>query len=78
VKSIDLYPLVGGTENHEVDVVENGLYVQNWAFDRHFRIDPLTSTLLGSFTLSNGILMDNHGSDYNPTINGEMNEEFPD
>ncbi len=65
-RTIDLYPIVGSVENYEVDVVGNELYVQNWVFDRYFRIDIETSTLLGSFALSDGILMDNHGSDYNP------------
>jgi DNA-binding beta-propeller fold protein YncE len=67
VKTIDLYPIVGSMQNYEVDVVGNELYVQNWELDRYFRIDPVTSALLGSFALSNGILMDNHGSDYNPS-----------
>lgn len=71
VKTIDLLPLVfdnpGNPGNHEVDVVGNELYVQNWILDRYFRIDPGTSTLIGSFALSDGILMDNHGSEYNPT-----------
>jgi len=66
VKTIIISPLIGGSQNNEVDVVGNELYVQNWEFDKYFRIDPVTSTLLGSFALSNGILMDNHGSDYNP------------
>jgi DNA-binding beta-propeller fold protein YncE len=71
VKTIIISPLIGGSQNNEVDVVGNELYVQNWEFDKYFRIDPVTSTLLGSFALSNGILMDNHGSDYNP-ITGRM------
>ena len=70
VKTIDLYPVIGNSNNHEVDVVGNELYVQNWELNRYFRINPVNSKLLGSFALTNGsnvILMDNHGSDYNPT-----------
>jgi len=67
VKTIDLYPLVGDYGSIEVDVVGNQLYVANWEQDKYFRIDPVTSSLLGSFSLGNGILMDNHGSEYNPT-----------
>lgn len=66
VKTIDLLPLVGDDGSIEVDVVDNQLYVANWIQDKYFRIDPVTGNLLGSFSLSNGILMDNHGSDYNP------------
>lgn len=67
VKIIELNPLVGDDGSIEVDVVGNQLYVANWIQDKYFRIDPITGNLLGSFSLSNGILMDNHGSEYNPT-----------
>ncbi len=67
VKTIDLLPLVGDDGSIEVDVVGNQLYVANWRQDKYFRIDPVTSAVLGSFSLGSGILMDNHGSEYNPT-----------
>jgi DNA-binding beta-propeller fold protein YncE len=67
VKSIDLSPLVGDDGSIEVDVVGNQLYVANWKQDKYFRIDPITEKLLGSFSLGNGILIDNHGSEYDPT-----------
>lgn len=67
VKAIDLNPLLGDDGAIEVDVVGNQLYVANWVQDKYFRIDPSTGNLLGSFALSGGILMDNHGSEYNPT-----------
>jgi len=66
VKTIDLNPLVGDNHSIEVDVVGNELFVANWFQDMYYRIDPVTGALLGSFSLSEGILMDNHGSEYNP------------
>ena len=53
VKTIDLNPLVGDNHSIEVDVVGDELYVANWVQDKYFRINPLTSGLLGSFSLSN-------------------------
>ena len=70
VKTIDLYSLVGNNGSIEVDVVGDELYVANWIQDHYYRIDPITETVLGSFSLSdgiNGINIDNHGSEYNPT-----------
>jgi hypothetical protein len=64
VKTIDLDPLVGNNQSIEVDVVGDELYVANWGQDLYYRIDPVTGTLLGSFSLGNGILIDNHGSEY--------------
>ena len=66
VKTINLVPLVGDDGSIEVDVVGNQLYVANWIQDKYFKIDPVTEEVVDSFSLSNGILMDNHGSDYNP------------
>jgi hypothetical protein len=43
------------------------LYVANWVQDKFYRIDPVTGSVLGSFTLGSGIEIDNHGSEYNPT-----------
>ncbi len=37
VKTIIISPLIGGSQNNEVDVVGNELYVQNWEFDKYFR-----------------------------------------
>ena len=71
VKTIDLNALIGDAGSLEVDVVGNELYVANYSLDKYFRIDPVTSNLLGSFSLSNGILIDNHGSEYNPA-NGRI------
>jgi DNA-binding beta-propeller fold protein YncE len=67
VKSIDLIPLVGNPENFEVDVVGDELYVENSVNEKYYRIDPVTESLLGSFSLNGGIRLDNHGSEYNPT-----------
>ena len=67
VKTIDLVPLVGNNDSIEVDVVGDQLYVANWVSNKYSRIDPVTSTLLSSFSLSTGIGIDNHGSEYNPT-----------
>ena len=66
VKSIDLTPLVGDDGSIEVDVVGDELYVANWRQDKYYRIDPVSSNVLGSFSLDGGILIDNHGSEYNP------------
>jgi DNA-binding beta-propeller fold protein YncE len=66
-KTIDLNSLVGDWGSVEVDVVGDELYVANWIQDVYYRIDPVTNSVLGSISLSNGILMDNHGSEYNPT-----------
>ena len=65
-KSIDLLPLIGDDGSIEVDVVGDELYVANWVQDRYFRIDSVTGSLVGSFALGSDILMDNHGSEYNP------------
>jgi len=67
LKPIDLYPLVGDYGSIEVDVVGNELYVANYMQDKYFRIDPFTETLISSFSLGNGLTIDNHGSEYNPT-----------
>jgi hypothetical protein len=67
VKTIDLNPLVGDNGSIEVDVVGDELYVANWIQDVYYRIDPVAGNVLGSFSLGNSILMDNHGSEYNPT-----------
>ena len=67
VKSIDLNSLVGNDGSIEVDVVGNELFVANWIQDKYFRIDHGTGALIDSFSLGNGILIDNHGSEYNPT-----------
>lgn len=66
VKIIDLSPLVGDDGSIEVDVVGDELYVANWRQNKYYRIDPVSSTVLGLFTLGGGILIDNHGSEYNP------------
>ena len=67
VKTIDLRPLVGDDDSIEVDVVGDELYVANWRQDIYYQIDPVTEGILDSFSLSEGILLDNHGSEYNPT-----------
>ena len=67
VKTIDLLPLVGDDGSIEVDVVGNELFVANWIQDKYFIINPITDELIDSFSLGNGILIDNHGSEYNPT-----------
>jgi hypothetical protein len=66
VKTIDLLPLVGDDGSIEVDIVGDELYVANWRQDRYYRIDPVTESVLGFFTLGSGIRIDNHGSEYNP------------
>ncbi|MBW2060754.1 MAG: VPLPA-CTERM sorting domain-containing protein [Deltaproteobacteria bacterium] len=66
VKIIDLTPLIGNPATIEVDVVGDELYLANYVDEQYHRIDPITSTLLGSFALGNGIRIDNHGSEYNP------------
>lgn len=67
VKTIDLNPLVGNDGSIEVDVVGDELYVANWMQDLYYRINPITETILGSFSLGSSINIDNHGSEYNPT-----------
>ena len=67
VKTINLNSLIGNPGAIEVDVVGDELYVANYVDNKYHRIDPISSTLLGSFALSGGILIDNHGSEYNPT-----------
>jgi len=66
VKTIDLLPLVGDDGSIEVDVVGNELFVANWIQDKYFIINPITDELIDSFSLGNGILIDNHGSEYDP------------